>query len=492
LQKISYKFWGNNIMRQFLEANIQSLEDNPSIDLLVNLIQSLNINPTMLVELINTAHLNGNLPRSDIDLQRLQYGPQPKHYHYQYNIDDINEENKIPLENFMRALACVMIKIYEHDNFQTYGKLGFGAAGWVTGGIIAAQYTEALWLIALAQGFGASVFLIPAMLLTQTINWYFDQGRSPKELLSTSGELLGSVTEADMLWQPLTNLAVSLATKIAGSATGQAYPLTMICLIILYTVESGAFGLGQTLLAKAITKLNLRPEGQVEFTPDSDFLAKVAGAYSGFNFGPELFKIILNKMGLGVLAEGPIAEAVLSGIGTATLPALFGFMNKGQALDQLKEIYTKLIAPVRKAEEPPVIIVDSHEAPDRATTLEGANPSTAPDNDAITPAAPQHLTTRTSAPPRTDDECRLTENRDFTSSPPLSELESDAALRETAIPRGLPYAKVSPDDIIPPQAKESSVGWALRQGSTYLLYKPLELAGRGMAAATQAVTICLD
>ncbi len=248
-------------------------------------------------------------------------------------------------------------KALRHDLLQTTTKLSLGAVGWqlaflLTQDWMGYQYDPNLkheewdekFVIWLATGMGASIFLNLGMLYSQGVLFYCDQGQAAYNYLFLAAQLCLSVLAADGLWLLFTDLS------LIASRNFEENGIALVVSCILYP----AFYLLQSFIFKNIhNALNhIHPGGeQVKFECNNQFVGVLWGAYAGFNLIPYLiymmFDFNLNQYNAGNI----IASSLIAGVGTAILPFIIGLGNYAQsvcAVQNNKELVS-LIANIEEA-----------------------------------------------------------------------------------------------------------------------------------------------
>jgi hypothetical protein len=185
------------------------------------------------------------------------------------------------------TLHRVLEKRMKHQLSNTVFKLGVGAFAWQVALLYCQRHvSDDLFTEALFTGLGAMVGLNVAMLGHQKFlqSFYGGEGLPWK----VAAQLIPSVTLADGLWQPLTELAA----KIAGASQSIG---TQLLLQPFYFLQGQFFSAAQNVIhhkggcLKGVDAQNKNSNG---FHSNSDFSVMVgAGAYNSFYIMPLVIKL---------------------------------------------------------------------------------------------------------------------------------------------------------------------------------------------------------
>lgn len=289
-------------------------------------IDSANIN---LDSLIALSQQDNNLPEIAYDLSQLLVMNDPEEQYSHQLTALINNPQPVDITKFASLYFHVVYENLLHDALQTTIKLGFAAAFWQCSFMLGQYWlnyqeynnTELTWdkvAIWLLTGIGASIGLVFGISLAQLLLYSTRGGIHPKNYITLCLQLTLSCTVADLLWQPLTDIADIYFTTVCSTSPVLAYITGLPVYLLVYFSEGFIF----KAVHNSLNQLHSRGN-QVLFDCDNRFVALLSVAYCSFKLIPTLFALATGISPTTFNPSSILIACLSAGVGTALLPFLF-------------------------------------------------------------------------------------------------------------------------------------------------------------------------
>lgn len=340
------------------ELNVTSEVSGPNA--VARRVKDAGFNLYYLLIIANQYNSRNQIPLNKlIDLERLLVDNDKE---YQEALEEIKSSPVIAgLDEFRETFLAAVSKTTRHDFIQTSFKLACGALAWqwffmlsqlALGDEYETGFVDVNWpykIIAwIASGVGATLGINAGIAIVQKILYHRDGGIPINRYVKLLLQLSVSVTLADALWQPLTDV-ILMSMSAMGVSTLTASFLVLPIAILLYGVQSFIFKNVHNALnpkeqnaKKQDQEVEASSDNQILFNCDYEFTGVLFGAYFGFNYMVTLLGLMVGGAPIGLTASAIAVNCALAFAGTAILPMIIGYGNMQRKYAEAEDCFDKL------------------------------------------------------------------------------------------------------------------------------------------------------